>query len=64
MQRVLLLIHGIVWGAVTLVVVLRTGAVPPELWAVLPAGITGILVAYRVGADDRPETRRKRSEKS
>lgn len=53
MQRVLLLIHGVGWLAAVVIVVWRTGMVPPELWAVLPAGITAILVAFKVGADDR-----------
>lgn len=49
-QKALLLILGAGWlTAVATVAINHEGHVPTELWAVLPFGITSILVAFRTG---------------
>lgn len=59
-QKVLLIIFGAVWAMVVGISAWRTGAVSPELWTVLPAGIGAILVAFRAGpAPPDPPRKRK-----
>ena len=50
----LLGVHALAWLIAVVVVALRTGEVPPALWTVLPLGISGILVAFRAGGDEKP----------
>lgn len=61
-QKVLLAMHATGWLIAVVVVVWRTGQVPPELWAVLPFGISAILIAFRAG-DPLPTRRPKRTDK-
>jgi hypothetical protein len=55
----LLGVHAAAWLIAVTVVALRTGEVPPALWTVLPLGISGILVAFRTGGDDRAAPRHR-----
>jgi hypothetical protein len=43
LRTVVLSVFMIVWGAVTFVVVVKNGTVPPEYWAIPAIGIGGIL---------------------
>lgn len=59
-RDVLLTIFALAWLFVVIVTALRTGAVPAELWAVLGAGLGGILAVFRADArfsdhTDRPD---------
>lgn len=47
-RDILLAFYAVGWLAVVLVTVWRTGAVPPELWAVLGVGVGALLAAFRV----------------
>lgn len=47
-RDILLGIHGLAWSVVVIITAVRTGGqVPPELWAVLPFGVGGIMAAFR-----------------
>lgn len=57
-QRVLLCLHGTMWALVVGITAWRTGQVPPELWAVLPVGVSAILVAFRADTATPPGSKR------
>jgi hypothetical protein len=52
-RDLLLGVHATAWLTAVIVVAFRTGEVPPALWTVLPLGISGILVAFRTGGEER-----------
>lgn len=54
-------IYILVWGVVTIVIVLRDGRVPPEYWT-LPAIGLGALVAALGPLDKKIEDNRKKLE--
>ena len=49
-REVLLGVHALAWLVVVVLTAWRTGAVPAELWAVLPFGVGAIMTAFK--ADD------------
>lgn len=59
-RDVLLGIFGLVWGAVAVVTVVRTGEWPPaEGWAAFGLGIGAVLAAFRT--DESVSRRRRRT---
>lgn len=50
----LLLLHGVGWLVALIVSAIQTKRVPDTLWPILPAGIGGILVAYRAEPSPGP----------
>lgn len=56
-RDVLLLVVAGVWTVVMVLTAWRTGQIPAELWAILPAGVGAILTAFRVDASFRARDR-------
>lgn len=43
------------WAAVTIITVVKTGAVPTELWTIPGAGIGAVMALFRNSEDDEEE---------
>lgn len=55
-QTILLSVFIVVWGAATIIILVKKGEVPPEYWTLPAIGIGGILAALDI--IDRRRNRR------
>lgn len=53
LREALLLLYTVIWGTVVVTQAIHGAPITQEMWAALPLGIGGILVALRSGSKKR-----------